>query len=206
MFADPEKDHRICFVGDSFVQGTGDQLCIGWAGRVAAKAQHAGFDITHYNLGIRRDTSRDILIRWEKECAIRLPPDVLHYVVFSLGVNDAAIENGTRRISVAESADNFQQLISQSSGLYATLVIGPPPVDDLDHNHRIKELSHLYKKLAHEIGVPYLPVFEPLLADTDWTTDLRTNDGYHPGDLGYTKLAELISTWQKWWFRSSGSP
>ena len=58
------NDHRICFIGDSFVQGTGDPECLSWVGRVAAKAQAAGWKITSYNLGVPRDTSRDILARW----------------------------------------------------------------------------------------------------------------------------------------------
>ncbi len=50
------NDHRICFIGDSFVQGTGDSESLGWVGRVAAKAQAAGWTMTPYNLSVRRDT------------------------------------------------------------------------------------------------------------------------------------------------------
>ena len=64
---------RICFVGDSFVNGTGDPDCLGWAGRVCAAAQHDGHDITYYNLGVRRETTADIRDRWEREVSCRLP-------------------------------------------------------------------------------------------------------------------------------------
>ena len=35
-------DLRICFVGDSFVAGTGDETALGWVGRVTATAWHRG--------------------------------------------------------------------------------------------------------------------------------------------------------------------
>lgn len=30
---------RICFIGDSFVNGTGDPECLGWAGRICVTAR-----------------------------------------------------------------------------------------------------------------------------------------------------------------------
>jgi hypothetical protein len=41
-------DIRICFIGDSFVNGTGDPLCLGWSGRVCATAIQMGYPITYY--------------------------------------------------------------------------------------------------------------------------------------------------------------
>jgi hypothetical protein len=51
---------RICFVGDSLVNGTGDPVGLGWVGRACAAARRRGHEVTCYNLGIRRDTSADI--------------------------------------------------------------------------------------------------------------------------------------------------
>ena len=51
---------RIHFFGDSVVNGTGDGERLGWTGRVCSRARRAGHDLTHYNLGIRRDTRADI--------------------------------------------------------------------------------------------------------------------------------------------------
>lgn len=89
-------DIRICFVGDSFVNGTGDETALGWTGRLCASANRVA-SITYYNLGIRRDTSHDILQRWERECALRLPGFCDGRLVFSCGVNDMVIENGRLR-------------------------------------------------------------------------------------------------------------
>jgi lysophospholipase L1-like esterase len=56
-------DIRICFVGDSFVNGTGDPDCLGWTGRLCASRSRQGRSITYYNLGVRRETSADICDR-----------------------------------------------------------------------------------------------------------------------------------------------
>jgi lysophospholipase L1-like esterase len=61
---------RICFFGDSIVNGTGDPDCLGWVGRVCGAARKSGVDLTSYNLGIRRDTSADILRRWRREAEL----------------------------------------------------------------------------------------------------------------------------------------
>jgi hypothetical protein len=44
---------RICFLGESFVNGTGDQEYLGWTGRICVNAHKKGHDITYYNLGVR---------------------------------------------------------------------------------------------------------------------------------------------------------
>ncbi len=51
-----------------------------------------GYDITYYNLGIRRDTSTDIAKRWSQEVSLRLPKEYDGRVVFSFGLNDTTIE------------------------------------------------------------------------------------------------------------------
>ncbi len=68
---------RACAVGDSFVAGAGDPECLGWIGRLMAEARAEGRDITLYNLGIRRDTSADVAVRWQTETARRLLHDEL---------------------------------------------------------------------------------------------------------------------------------
>ena len=66
---------RICFVGESFVNGTGDPECLGWAGRICVDANKKGYDITYYNLGVRRETSAELKNRWQREVYYRLPKE-----------------------------------------------------------------------------------------------------------------------------------
>lgn len=191
-------DHRICFVGDSFVQGACDPECRGWAGRVSAAARASGFDVTAYNLGIRRDTSRDIAARWESECEARFRVESARYVLFSFGANDMTFENGDLRVSETESVANFSRLISTSKARYHTLVVGPVPVGIPEQDARIKKLCAAYSQCAQEIGVPYLAVAETLAANPVWLAEVRANDGSHPGADGYSLLAELVSAWPAW--------
>jgi lysophospholipase L1-like esterase len=65
---------RICFIGDSYVAGVGDTAFIGWTGRVARGMAVRGRKVTASSLGVRRETSRDILTRWHAEVQCRLAP------------------------------------------------------------------------------------------------------------------------------------
>ena len=88
------EDLPVCFIGDSFVAGVGDPQHLRWAGRLAARSWRAGRPLTAYNLGVRRQTSRDISHRWLSECQQRLPTTADGRVVFSFGVNDTT-KDGT---------------------------------------------------------------------------------------------------------------
>ena len=91
---------RICFIGDSFVNGTGDPKYLGWTGRVCRAASGQRQDITYYNLGVRGETSADIETRWLSEISCRLPHYCDGRIVFSFGVNDTYFENGKTRVEV----------------------------------------------------------------------------------------------------------
>ena len=197
------NDHRICFVGDSFVQGTGDPTYLGWTGRVARMACDAGYSITHYNLGVRRDTSREISTRWNYECEHRLRGNIHPYVVFSFGVNDTALEYGSQRVALTETCTHFRRMLVQSVGHYETLAIGPPPVQDALHNQRIKSLCDALQETAAMIDVSYLSVFDVLWSDQSWMSEVGQSDGCHPNECGYKKLADLVGTWSQWWFHLS---
>lgn len=196
------NDHRICFIGDSFTQGTCDPECRGWVGRVAAAGRAAGFDLTAYNLGVRRDTSRDVLARWEQECDARFRFDCAKYTVFSFGTNDTKIEDGALRIAKEESLANFRAIVGRASELYPTLVVGPVPVGDAAQNQRVLDLCAAYAKEAAALGIAYLPVAQALMNTSHWLAEVRANDGSHPGSEGYAALAEMVLAWPQWWFRS----
>lgn len=194
------EDIRICFVGDSFVNGTGDETALGWAGRLCAAAHARGVPLTWYNLGIRRDTSRDVLMRWRGECTARLPAACDGRIVLSCGVNDAMIENGAVRVSPDESRANVRRMLGDA-GKYRLLVVGPPPVADDEHNQRIMRLSEAFSREAAALGVPYVDVYSVLASDADYRHEIARNDGAHPRSRGYAKLAEIVGSSPSWWFR-----
>lgn len=185
---------RICFIGDSFVNGTGDDECLGWAGRICAHARRGGLDLTYYNLGIRRDTSADIAGRWRREAALRLPDDVPCGLVFSFGVNDC-----TNACPTEDSLANAETILSEAAAWRPTLMVGPPPVADcVAADARVKALSLDLDHLCGTLSVPYLDLHSALADDDAWRNDALAGDGYHPSAGGYARMAALVTAWPAW--------
>lgn len=189
---------RICFIGDSFVNGTGDPECLGWAGRLCAAACRRGHDITYYNLGVRRETSADIAARWYQEAAPRLQPEHDPRVVFSFGVNDTTVEGGATRLALADSVANLRRVLTNAKDRYPVLFIGPPPVADQDHDQSIAALSDTFAAECQALEVPYLPLIRSLVASMTWMREVAAGDGAHPGAQGYSELARLVEAWDAW--------
>ncbi len=190
---------RICFIGDSFVNGTGDDDCLGWVGRICSEARQHGKDITAYNLGIRRDTSADIAARWQREARARLLAEHDGRLVFSFGVNDCMFEPpGQLRVEAERSAVLARTILGDAKAWLPALMIGPPPTADQEMNERVARLSARFEAVCAELGVPFLSCFEVLSASGVWTREAQEGDGAHPNRGGYAILARLISEWPAW--------
>lgn len=189
---------RICFLGDSFVNGTNDPHCLGWVGRVSARARQSGCDLTSYNLGIRRDTSLDVAARWQAETAARLPKDVDGRLVFSFGVNDCCDENGRRRVALGTTLETARGMLAEASRSHPILMVGPPPIAKAAVNARIAQLSQALAALCGELGMPYLETCAPLVANAVWMDEVAAVDGAHPAAGGYDALAALVQAWPAW--------
>ena len=68
---DGPRDVGIVFIGDSFVAGYGDPKGHGWVSRVVGRTHHPDLDLTAYNIGVRGDSSADVLARWRTEGLLR---------------------------------------------------------------------------------------------------------------------------------------
>ena len=196
------KHISICFVGDSFVNGTGDPNFLGWTGRLCVAAQQQRHDITYYNLGIRENTSRQIAQRWYTEVTARLPKDSDGRIVFSFGVNDIIMEEGELRVPLTESLENAQHMLATAQQLFPTIMVGPPPLLEEDLNLRIATLSQQLASVCDATKIPYLEVFPSLLHVQAWEEEVASNDGAHPRTAGYERLAHLVQEWSAWksWF------
>lgn len=198
------KNMRICFVGESYVNGTGDPDCLGWAGRLCVEAQRQGHEVTYYNLGIRGQTSSQIAQHWQSEVSARLPSMYDGRVVFSFGVNDTVIDEGEtrQRVSFVGSIENTQQILAAAINLYPTLMVGPPPGLDSEQNERIALLSLHFANICARLSIPYLDIYTPMSTHQVWQQEIAANDAYHPGAAGYAALAGLVYNWSAWqaWF------
>ncbi|MEC3958152.1 GDSL-type esterase/lipase family protein [Nocardia sp. CDC153] len=199
-------DLRVCFVGESFVAGVGDQKCLGWAGRLAVRAIAAGQPLTYYNLGVRRENSTELAARWEAECAPRLPQGADCRVVISTGVNDTQFEDGRPRVEVEDSVRNLADMLRRvrEKGWQA-MVVAPPPNVDAEHNARIVDLDARFADLCEEAKVPYLRTHQPLRENQIWMQDVAAGDGYHPGAAGYDEFAALLAPHWLLWLADPGS-
>jgi len=197
---------RICFFGDSFVNGTGDDGALGWVGRLCAAERRAGADLTSYNLGVRRDTSQDVRGRWLKEAQVRLPPDCDGRLVFSFGVNDCALDPGDAapRLTAAATLENARAILGEAMAWRPTLMIGPLPVtESAAQNDRVIALCDGLAKVAAAAGAPYLTTIAFAAAFRDqWRAEAARGDGVHPNSGSYAALAEALRAWPAWreWF------
>jgi len=203
---------RIGFIGDSITLGTGDADMLGWPGRVCARARAEGHDVSLYNLGIRGETSEDIRQRWRSEAVRRLPREFACALIFSFGLNDCVLENGSRpRVSLDRTVANTREILSEAKAWLPSTFIGPAPVDDSRLppqinperevrilNSQVEKLSVALAEVAGELGIPYLRLYPLLAASPRWHSIMKQGDSVHPPKAGYELIAELVQQWQSW--------
>ncbi|GAB7328373.1 hypothetical protein MBLNU13_g00357t1 [Cladosporium sp. NU13] len=197
----PRPDIRICFLGDSFTAGAGDDTLLGFPGRLCSDLRtNHGLDITCYNLGIRRDTSTDILNRWEREVNARLKRNE-HFngrLVFSFGTNDNVFENDQRRVSSATTLANARSILVRAKEMWPTAMLGPPWTSVEGIDERNGALSSKLAKLCEEIDVPFLPLYESLKGNGVWAREAEAEDGIHPNAGGYGLISKAVTEWDAW--------
>lgn len=202
---------RLCFIGDSIVNGTGDATMLGWTGRVCAAAAGAGHDVTHYDLGVRGDTSRLVRERWRAEATRRLPDAFEAALVFSFGINDCVQLDGVRRVEPEASLSNARAILRDARAWRPTLFIGPTPIHPREpvaqfypgvalalDGHDIAALNRGLLDAAASVGVPALDLHTRLEASAEWAGAIAKGDGVHPPAEGYALMARAITAWSEW--------
>jgi lysophospholipase L1-like esterase len=187
---------RICFVGDSMVNGTGDFEHLGWVGRVLQDERTRRPELTGYNLGVRRDRADQIRAHWKTEVERRLPPEHEGRAVFSFGVNDAAQERDPA-LTLADA----EAILTEAKMRWPVLMVGTVPMPDAAVRARSRSLDQAFAPLCARLDVPCLSVFDGLMATPQWLGEARAGDGAHPGAGGYSRMAGLIlasPVWRKW--------
>ena len=187
---------RICFVGDSMTNGTGDPEYLGWVGRVVQNERKRRTELTSYNLGIRRDRSDQIQARWKAEVEARLPSEHEGRVVFSFGANDAVQE-----IPLAETLANAEAILSEAKSRWPVFMVGIAPIPIKAVIERSRVLDQAYVPLCARLSIPFLSAFDHLMATPVWLDEARAGDGAHPGAEGYARLAAFIlesDVWRSW--------
>jgi lysophospholipase L1-like esterase len=188
-------DIRVCFLGDSFTLGTGDDAGLGWAGRVHAEARGRGVDLSSYNLGIRGQTGAELAERASAEISVRISGrGELRGVVLSFGANDIRLERPP-----AESARAAEGVLrwAASQG-YQAFVMGPPPALEPDIDAARARMSAELARVAAMLAVPFLDIRAVLDDWSVWHHECEQGDGIHPGAEGYCRVAEVFCAWKPW--------
>jgi lysophospholipase L1-like esterase len=190
------RDIGLCFVGDGFVAGYGDPKALGWVSRVVGRTTTQDADLTAYNLGVRDDSSADVMQRWRSECAPRWAGRSERRLVVGVGARDvpAGVSTARSRLNLANVLDE-----AATSGI-ATFVVGPTPTLDADTNARIEVLAGAQADVCDRRNVPFVDCSRPLVHHDQWLSDLAAGDGVHPGQAGYGLIAWLVLHygWQRW--------
>lgn len=190
------RDVRICVVGDSYVTGFGDPKALGWTGRVLARTRTDETDLTLYDLGVRGDSSADVLSRWREETSRRWREGCENRLVVAMGTNDV---DGP--LTIARGRLNLANIVDAATaqGL-SPFVVGPPPALDQDFNSRLEHVVAAQLDVCSRRSIPYVDCLHPLQHHEQWYSDLAAGDGFHPGAAGYGLLAWLVlhSGWGRW--------
>ena len=194
---DGPRDLAVVFLGGSLVTGVGDPKGQGWVTRVVGRTHHPDLELTAYNLGVRGDTSADLIHRWESEVPRRWAGRTERRVVVSVGTTDVlqGITLARHRLNLANLLDDATR-----SGV-GTFVVSPPPADDPELDARLEVLVEAQADVCARRGVPFVDCFAPLMGHDQWRTDLATSRvPHHPGQAGYGLIAWLVlhNGWAEW--------
>jgi acyl-CoA thioesterase I len=195
--AEGPRDVAIAFIGASLVAGVGDPKGQGWVSRVVGRTQHPDLELTAYNLGVRGNTSADVLERWRVECPPRWAGRAERRLVISVGTADAAggITLARHRLNLANILDD-----AASAGI-GTFVVSPPPSDDDELNDKLDVLVEAQADVCSRRGVAFVDCFRPLQAHEQWRSDVAASQvPHHPGQAGYGLIAWLVlhNGWYDW--------
>lgn len=195
--AEGVRDVGMVFVGASQTAGYGDPKGLGWVGRVVARTQHPDIDLTAYNLGIRGNTSGDVVARWAGEAHPRWKGRSERRLVLSFGTAD--IISG---MTMARSRLNLANVIDEATNAgIGVFVVGLTPSLDGELNRRIEALAEAQADVCARRGVTYVDCFRPLASHDQWMADLAASpDRAHPGQAGYGLIAWLVlhNGWNDW--------
>ena len=157
-------DIRVCFLGDSFTLGTGDDLGLGWPGRVLAAERARGVNMTAYNLGIRGQTGAQIAERAASEVSVRISEQGdRRGVVISFGANDLYQGRPPHRIRPSPARG---VAMGPKPRPRRAFVVAAPPLAEPDLRPKQNVLQKALDRVCSDFAAPFLDL--PAAVD-DWS-------------------------------------
>jgi lysophospholipase L1-like esterase len=199
---------KLVALGDSGVFGWGDPLEGGWCERLRRHWMELPGGPVLYNLGVRGDGLERLAARLSAEvgCRGELRRQLPQGILLGIGLNDTARvgrPDGRPQLDAEGFLFGLQQLLHKAKKIAAVHVIGLTPVEESAMPYAgvlwysladIRRYEALLEEACLEANVPFLPLLEGLLADSDWPLWL-SNDGLHLNSEGHRRVFERVRSW-----------
>jgi len=199
---------KLVALGDSGVFGWGDPLEGGWCERLRRHWMEVPGGPVLYNLGVRGDGLERLAARLSPEvgCRGELRRQLPQGILLGIGINDTARvgrPDGRPQLDAEGFLFGLQQLLHKAKEIAEVHVIGLTPVDESAMPYAgvlwysladIRRYEAVLEEACLEANVPFLPLLEGLLADSDWPLWL-SNDGLHLNSEGHRQVFERVRSW-----------
>lgn len=189
---------RIIVLGDEVTAGIGDVRGSGWPGRVIGamlenyeqNTPSENTDLDYpvlINLACPGLTSTQIAKNWLSEVNRRRIPTEPTRIVIAAGLADLR-----QKISLPRIRLNYAEIMDAALREHLQVVlVGPPALDDISRDD-IAILNDSLREVASRRNIPFIDIFNPLLAHEQWNTDLAQTNGLYPLQAGYSLIAYVI--------------
>lgn len=169
IYVPAQEHYEVIAFGDSLTEGLGSEDLKGYVGYLE---DHTGVPIM--NMGIRRDTTQDLLDRIDRDVLDHRP----QVVIITIGGND--LIHFTPYDTILK---NLQVIFEKLTQQKITIIFAEVTDDIL-----FKKYNDQVKHLADTYGVVYIP---RTMEHVFW--NIRSKfDPLHPDDRGYTTMGERM--------------
>ncbi|MDE7012343.1 MAG: SGNH/GDSL hydrolase family protein [Mailhella sp.] len=184
--------HIFYFFGDSITLGVNVQPKDSFYQLIIGNLQK-NFSLPptkFYNLGVCKNSSKEILARFDNEFSVRNLAGSTPVFFLMCGVVDTMKFTENPYLSLEESKENYTKLIQSAKSKGRVIAVSPSPVANAEQNERLNRLISIQEKICSENSVYYINMFQELL-DNDFVGDLK--DGVHPSEQGNKLIAGIIA-------------
>lgn len=190
----------ICIFGDSITWGAGLPFRTAWANLLRNLLENKNkkyYPIELYDLGIDRDTTEDLLKRFNAEARARQP----NIIIFAIGTNDSAYRKNMYDplVSIQKFEKNLLKLTQEAKkftdkivfiGLakgsdYKTVPLPRSITGKCYDKENIKIYNNIIKKTCKKKHIFFINIINKL-------NDKDFYDGLHPNSQGHQKIFEIV--------------
>ncbi len=191
---------KIVIFGDSIVWGAGLPFRTAWANLLRnflEKRNKKYSPVELYDLGIDRDTTEELLKRFDIEIEARHP----NVIIFAVGINDSAYRRNKNNplVTVKKFESNLLKLINKAKKLTDKIIlIGISKGNDKTtipllrsttgkcyDKENVRIYNEIIKKVCKKENTSFINI-SGSLSDKDFY------DGLHPNSAGHKKIFEIV--------------